>query len=363
MTLAIGIVGLPNAGKSTLFSALTRVTVEIARYPFTTIAPHQGVVPVADPRMISLAAVTHPERVVPATLTVVDIAGLVRGAHRGEGLGNQFLAHIRDVDAIAHVVRGFSAPEVPHLEGELNVIRDVEIVETELALADLATVERETERVRGRIKANDSHAADALPHLEYLAEQLKRGIPVRRLPEDPARAAVIRPFRLLTAKPVLYVVNVADKDLLDGEAAGAIARYAAREGSHVVVLSAQLEAEATTLPPEEAREILAAFGLQDAGLHQFIRAAYELLKLVTFFTTASRELRAWPIPRGTRAPQAAGQIHTDMEHGFIRAEVVGWDELVRTGGMQQARDQGRIRVEGKDYIVRDGDVIFFRIAV
>jgi GTP-binding protein YchF len=362
MSLSIGIVGLPNAGKSTLFTALTRAAVEIASYPFTTIAPHQGVVPVPDPRLDAVAGVTHPTRVVPATITVVDIAGLVRGAHRGEGLGNQFLAHIREVDAIAHVVRGFAAPEVPHLEGNLNVLRDVEIVETELALADLATVEREVERARGRAKANDPHDAETVALLEHLADRLKRGISARRLPDDPALASVIHPLRLLTAKPVLYVVNVSDADIIGEGAADALRSAPERKGDSVIVLSAQLEAEAAALPADEAGQILSAFGLEESGLHRFIRSAYELLKLVTFFTTVSREVRAWPIPEGTRAPQAAGRIHSEMENGFIRAEVVGWQDLVRAGAMQRARDQGLIRVEGKEYVVRDGDVMFFRFA-
>lgn len=362
MSLSIGIVGLPNAGKSTLFTALTRAAVEIASYPFTTIGPHQGVVPVPDPRLDAVAGVTHPARVVPATITVVDIAGLVRGAHRGEGLGNQFLAHIREVDAIAHVVRGFAAPEVPHLEGDLNAMRDVEIVETELALADLATVEREVERARGRAKANDPHAAETVASLEHLADQLKRGIPARRLRDDPAVASVVRPLRLLTAKPVLYVVNVSDADLTGEDAARAVRSYAEREGDRVVILSARLEAEAVALPADEAQQILSAFGVEESGLRRFIPAAYTLLNLVTFFTTASREVRAWPIPEETRASQAAGRIHSEMEEGFIRAEVVSWEDLVRAGAMQRARDQGLIRVEGKDYIVRDGDVVFFRVS-
>ncbi len=362
MSLAIGIVGLPNAGKSTLFNALTRAAVEVASYPFTTIAPHQGVVAVPDRRIEVIAAVTHPDRVVPATVEFVDIAGLVRGAHRGEGLGNQFLAHIREVDAIAHVVRCFPAPEIPHVEGRIDPIRDIEIVETELALADLVTIEREAERARVRAKAHEPRAAEAVAHLEALAGHLQRGIPLRRLPSDPASADLLRPFRLLTAKPVLYVANVPEGDLATGASAEEVRRYAQAQDAGVVILSAKLEAEATALPSDDSREILAAYGLQESGLERLIRAAYELLHLVTFFTTASREVRAWPVPHGTPAPQAAGRIHTEMERGFIRAEVVPWESLTAAGSMQRARDQGLARVEGKDYLVHDGDVIFFRFA-
>ncbi len=362
MSLAIGIVGLPNAGKSTLFNALTRAAVEVASYPFTTIAPHQGVVPVPDRRLEAIAAVTHPDHVVPATVEFVDIAGLVRGAHRGEGLGNQFLAHIREVDAIAHIVRVFPALDVPHVEGGVDPIRDIEIVETELVSADLATLEREAERARARAKAHEPRAADAVAHLDALAGQLQRGVPVRRLSLDAPVADLLRPFRLLTAKPVVYVANVPDVDLPAGASAEEVRRYAHAQRAGVVVLSAKLEAEATALPAEESREILGAFGLEEPGLVRLIRAASELLHLVTFFTTASREVRAWPIPSGMLAPQAAGRIHTDMERGFIRAEVVPWETLVAAGSMQRARESGLVRVEGKDYRIHDGDVVFFRVA-
>jgi len=362
MSLAIGIVGLPNAGKSTLFNALTRAAVEVAPYPFTTIAPHQGVVPVPDPRLEAIAGVTHPDRLVPATVEFVDIAGLVRGAHRGEGLGNQFLAHIREVDAIAHIVRCFPAPDVPHVAGGVDPLRDTEIVETELALADLATLEREAERARTRAKAHDPRAADAAMHMDALIAQLQRGIPLRRLSLEATVADLLRPLRLFTAKPVVYIGNVADADLPAGAAAEDVRRYAQAERAGVVILSAKLEAEATALPAEESREILGAFGLEEPGLVRLIRAASELLRLVTFFTTASREVRAWPVPHGTLAPQAAGRIHTDMERGFIRTEIIPWQTLVAAGSMQRARERGLVRVEGKDYVIQDGDVAYFRVA-
>lgn len=362
MSVSIGIVGLPNAGKSSLFNALTRASVAVASYPFTTIDPHHGVVAVPDPRITAISAVTHPDRTVPATVEFVDIAGLVRGAHRGEGLGNQFLSHIRGVDAIAHVVRCFSAPDIPHPEGGVDPVRDIEIVETELALADLAAVEREVERARTRLKAHEPHAAEDVALLEAVAEQLRRGVTVRLLPNGQRHAAVLRPVGLLTGKPVIYVANIAEGDLPDGALAAAVRQQAAASGAGVVVLSARLEAEATTLSDEDRVEFLDAYGLQESGLPRMIRTAYGLLGLVTFFTTASREVRAWAIPKGTRAPEAAGRIHTDMERGFIRAEVLPWDSLVGVGSLQAARERGLVRLEGKDYLVQDGDVILFRFA-
>lgn len=364
MGLSIGIVGLPNAGKSSLFNALTRAAVAVAGYPFTTIEPHHGVVPVPDPRLAAVVAVTRPERTVQATVDFVDIAGLVRGASRGEGLGNQFLAHIRDVQAIAHVVRCFAAEDVPHVEGSLDPVRDIEIVEAELALADLATVEREIERARSRVRAHEPHAEADLERLNHLAEELQRGTSVGRLPPEAERAALIAPFRLLTAKPVVYVANVSEAELPGGgEAAAKVREVAQRAGAEAIVLAARLEAEAAALPEGEALEFLRAYGLQEPGLWTLARAAYRLLHLVTFFSTASKEVRAWPVTRGTRAPQAAGQIHTDMERGFIRAEVINWDALVRAGSLRAAHAHGQVRLEGKDYVVQDGDVVQFRFAV
>ncbi len=363
MALSVGIVGLPNAGKSSLFVALTRAAAAVAPYPFTTVEPHRGVVPVPDPRLAAIAAVTRPVRVVPATLEVVDIAGLVRGAHRGEGLGNQFLAHIRDVDALAHVVRCFASPDIPHVEGTPDPWRDLEIVDLELALADLAAVERERERARGRARLRDPEAAAAADALEEVRQALQRGIPVRLLPADPRREEVVRPLRLLTAKPVVYVANVADADLPDAPSAEPVRRYAREREAPVVVLSAKLEMEAADLSPVEGAQVLRAYGVGEPGLAQLVRAAYRLLGLVTFFTTASREVRAWLVPEGTTAPQAAGRIHSDMERGFIRAEVIGWEALVAAGSLQAARERGLVRLEGRSYVVRDGDVVLFRFAV
>jgi hypothetical protein len=361
--LSIGIVGLPNAGKSSLFNALTRASVAVASYPFTTIEPHHGIVAVPDARLAAVASVTHPERVVPATVDFIDIAGLVRGASRGEGLGNQFLAHIREVQALAHVVRCFEASDVPHVEGGLDPVRDIEIIETELALADLVTVERETERARSRLRAHDPHAEADLGRLRGVGEALKRGVPVRRLPPDPEREALLRPFRLLTAKPVLYVANVSEGELPGGGGAAARVQAQARTaGADAVVLAARLEAEAAALPEAEALEFLRAYGVEESGLATLARAAYHLLDLITIFSTASKEVRAWPVPRGTTAPAAAGEIHTDMEHGYIRAEVINWEVLVRAGSLKTAHEHGQVRLEGKEYVVQDGDVVLFRFA-
>jgi GTP-binding protein YchF len=362
--LSIGIVGLPNAGKSSLFNALTRASAAVASYPFTTIEPHHGIAVVPDPRLEAVAAVTRPERTVPATVDFIDIAGLVRGASRGEGLGNQFLAHIREVHAIAHVVRGFEASDVPHVEGGVDPIRDLEIVEAELILADLATVEREIERTHTRVRGHDPHGPEDLAHLKELRDALQRGIPARRWLTGDQRTALVQPLRLLTAKPVVFVANVSESELPGGGAAAEQVRAAAHAaGAEAVVLAARLEAEAAALPEDESLEFLRAYGLEGSGLAALARAAYRVLRLVTFFSTASKEVRAWSIPQGTPAPAAAGQIHTDMERGFIRAEVINWEVLVQAGSMKAAHDHGRVRVEGKDYVMQDGDVVLFRFAV
>lgn len=362
MALSIGIIGLPNAGKSTLFNALTAAGAKVAPYPFTTLEPHHGVVSLPDPRLDAVAGVTRPDRVVPATVDFIDIAGLVRGASRGEGLGNQFLAHIRDVDAVAHVVRCFPAADVPHVDGTVDPIRDIEVVETELALADLATVDGELHRLHGRLKGHDAHAQEEEHALAPVRDDLQRGVPVRRMTLDERTREVARPLRLLTAKPVLFVANVGDGDLPEAMTAGPVRMWAADAHAGIVVLSAALEAEVAELPSAEAREFLSAYGLSEPGRDRLIRAAYELLDLISFFSTASKEVRAWSVRRGTKAPEAAGEIHTDMERGFIRAEVIHWDTLVREGSMQAAHDNGQVRLEGKDYVVQDGDVVHFRFA-
>ncbi len=357
--LSVGIVGLPNAGKSTLFRALTRARVAAAPYPFTTVDPNTGVAAVPDPRLQVLARLTGAERVVPATVKVVDIAGLVRGAHRGEGLGNRFLAHVREMAALLHVVRAFHDPEVAHVEGAADPVRDVEAVETELLLADLETVERRAEGVRPRARSGERRAREELAALEEAVRALDSGKPARDLPREVRE--VLRPLRLLTDKPVAYVVNVGEGQP-DGHVE-AVRSLAASRGIPVVVASLKVEDELLDLPDQEARAYRQVAGLGEGVLEQVVRTGYGLLDLVTFFTTESREVRAWPVRRGTRAPQAAGAIHTDMERGFVRAEVVPFEELVRAGSLQAAWELGKVRLEGRDYEVREGDVITFRFHV
>ena len=359
MSLTCGLVGLPNAGKSTLFRAITAAHAEVAPYPFTTITPNVGVARVPDPRLDAIAGITHPERVVPATLEVVDLAGLVRNAHKGEGLGNQFLARIREVDALLHVVRCFDHHgEVPHVEGSVDPVRDIGIVETELLLADLATVERARAQVVPRARAGDRAAREQDEVLARLEAHLGGGRPARTF--APPSAV---PGSLLTARPVLYVANLAEEDLAGGPCLEAVAQHAAREGAAAVGISGRLEMELAELPDEEAAQFLASLGIAERALPRLIRACESLMHLRTFFSIASGEVRAWPVPAGTRAPQAAGRIHTDMERGFIRAEVVTYADLVASGSIAAARERGAIRLEGKDYEIQDGDVITFRFAV
>lgn len=368
MSLALGLVGLPNAGKSTLFNAMFARApggprADVASYPFTTIDPNLGQVSVPDDRLAAIAAVMHPQRVVPATIEVIDIAGLVRGASAGEGLGNRFLARIREVDAIVHVVRAFAAAHVAHVEGAPNPVRDAEIVETELALADLETVEHAIERLASRVKAGEAGAREQTGALRRVAEALARGVPVRRQPIDAAGRAMIRDLRLLTGRPVIYVANVDEATLPDGgPGAMALRAMADRAGAACIVLAAKLEAELGDLPAGEAAAYLASVGMDEPVLPRLIRASYALLGLISFFTVRSREVRAWPVPAGTTAVDAAGRIHTDMARGFIRAEVIGWEALAAAGSLQAARERGAMRLEGRDYVVADGDVITFRFS-
>ncbi len=354
--LSVGIVGLPNAGKSTLFRALTRAPVAVASYPFTTVEPNTGVVPVPDERLEILARMVSAERMVPAPLRVVDIAGLVRGAHRGEGLGNRFLAHVRDMAALLHVVRAFDDPEVAHVEGTADPLRDVEVVETELLLADLEVVQRRLERLGPKARVGEEEARREVRALQEAAAALGRGEPARSLPEAVRR--LLRPLRLLTEKPVAYVVNVGEGQ--ENGRVEAVRQLGRNRGILVLVACLKIESELLELPEDEARAYREAAGIGEGVLAQVVRAGYRLLDLVTFFTTESGQVRAWPIPRGTRAAQAAGEIHSDMERGFIRAEVIAFDELLRWGSLQAAREAGRVRLEGRDYQVREGDVITFR---
>lgn len=360
MGFSCGLVGLPNAGKSTLFNALTAGHAEVAGYPFTTITPHVGVVPVPDPRLDALARGVGPERVTPTTLEFVDIAGLVKGASQGAGLGNQFLGHIREVDLIAHVVRCFQDGEVAHVEGEPAPARDMTLVNVELALADLETVRRSVARLEKAVRAGEP-GREGLALCHRLAEGLERGVPARALVGPEAQAGV-RELHLLTGRPMLYVANVGEADLTEPGPLLQEAQAQARdEGTPLVAIAAKLEAELATLPAPERQEYLEVAGLKESGLHQLVRLGYDLLGLVTFFTlTGKKEVRAWTVPRGTRAAQAGGRVHSDFERGFIKAEVIAWEAFLRAGSEHAAREEGAMRLEGREYEVHDGDVIHFR---
>ncbi|MDX1931326.1 MAG: redox-regulated ATPase YchF [Capsulimonadales bacterium] len=365
MALGVGIVGLPNVGKSTLFNAITKAGALAANYPFATIDKNVGVVTLPDERLTALQKLyTKGDRVpplVPTAVEFVDIAGLVRGAHKGEGLGNQFLANIREVAAVAHVVRCFEDENIVHVEGKVDPLGDLETIDTELALADLQTIEKRLERLRKTARTNKDDA-ELLSVVEPLHERLSEGHPARTYTgADPElRARAYRNLGLLTGKPVIYVANVSEDDLPDGEGnahVAAVREYAAKEGAEAVVVSAKIEAELADLGEEEAREYLASLGLTETGLNRLVKVAYRLLGLRTFLTAGEKEVRAWTIHSGDRAPQAAGAIHTDLEKGFIRAEVVEWDKLVSAGSWSGAKDRGWVRMEGKEYTVQDGDVM------
>ncbi|NPV29461.1 MAG: redox-regulated ATPase YchF [Firmicutes bacterium] len=355
MAFSVGLVGLPNAGKSTLFNALTGLQAHVAPYPFSTVDPNRGIVPVPDPRLAELARLLEPERVVPATVEFVDIAGLVEGASRGEGLGNRFLAAIREMDALVHVVRCFRGENIPHPYGEPDPRRDVELVEVELALADLETVARRREKVARAVKAGERGAREEERFLEALAAHLAAGKPARSLPE--AREELLAPLFLLTAKPVVYAANVREEEKEGGPCLAAVREVAAGRGAPLVVLDARWEAELAELPPEE-QELFR--GGEESGLVQLVRACYTLGNFITFFTATGPELRAWTIPAGSRAVEAAGKIHSDFARAFIRAEVVSLADLLRAGSLAAAREQGLLRLEGRDYLVQEGDLIHFR---
>jgi GTP-binding protein YchF len=364
MPIRCGIVGLPNVGKSTIFNALAKAQAQASNYPFCTIDPNVGIVSVPDPRLDALSELYHPQKTTPTTIEFYDIAGLVKGASKGEGLGNQFLGHIKEVEAVLHVVRCFENADIVHVEGRIDPVSDIQTVDTELCLKDLETVSVRYDKLEKLARSGDKEARERMPLYEKVKKSLEEGKALRMLGLDDEEKKSLKELALLTVKPVLYCCNVAEGDLPDGnDHAKAVRDLAAKEGAGAIVISGKVESELIELPESEQKEFLKALGLEEPGLNILIRAGYRLLDLITYFTAGEKEVRAWTIRRGTKAPQAAGEIHSDFERGFIRAEVIRCEDLIRLRSTQAVKEKGLLRIEGKEYIVADGDTMLFRFNV